>query len=76
MKPALKSKTIGTAITIATASVTSLVLHYCGVVALAPETLGAAWSTVVSSVLMVVLRLVTREPIGSEELKDKAEETE
>ena len=76
MKPALKSKTIGTAITIATASVTSLVLHYCGVGALAPETLGAAWATVVSSVLMVVLRLVTREPIGSEELKDKAEETE
>ena len=76
MKPALKSKTIATAATMATASVTSLVLHYCGVLVLAPETLGAAWSTVVSSVLMVVLRLVTREPIGSEEIEDRAEETE
>ena len=76
MKPALKSKTIATAATMATASIASLVLHYCGVLVLAPETLGAAWSAVLSSALMLGLRLVTREPIGSEEMNDKAEETE
>ena len=57
-------------------AVTSLVLHYTGVVELGAPALGAAWSTIVSSALMIALRLITREAIGVTEYEDKAEETE
>jgi hypothetical protein len=76
MKKPAESKTIRTAVTLMAASITSIVLHYSGVVELSPVTLGAAVSAVVSSILMVILRVVTREPIGHEESQDTSEETE
>lgn len=75
MKKPLKSRTIMTAVTLASAALVSLLLHYTEVVVLDPAALGAAYTTVVSSALMVSLRLVTREPIGYEESQDSAEET-
>ena len=76
MKKPVQSRTIQTAVTLASAAIVSLVLHYTGVVSLDPVALGAAYTTVVSSALMTVLRLVTREQIGYAESQDGAEETE
>lgn len=76
MKKPLQSRTIQTGATLLVTSVTSVVLHYTGVLELDPVALGAAWSTIVSSALMVAMRFITCEPIGVEESQDKAEVTE
>lgn len=76
MKQPVQSRTIQTAVTLATAAVVSLILHYTGVIALTPAALGAAYTALISSAIMTVLRLVTREPIGYAESQDGAEETE
>ena len=67
MKKASESKTIQTAAAMVTAAVTTLVLHYTGALVVDGPAVGAAWSAVVSSVIMVALRLITREPIGTKE---------
>ena len=76
MKRPVQSRTIQTAVTLASAAIVSLVLHYTGAIELDPVALGAAYTTVVSSVLMTAVRLITREPIGSEEFQDGDEEAE
>ena len=75
MKKPLQSKTVQTGVGLMATAATSLVLHYTGALELSAGALGEAWSTVVSSAIMIVLRFVTREPIGHEEFDDKAEET-
>ena len=76
MKTPLQSRTIRAGAALMVASLTSIILHYSGVIGLDPPALGAAWSTIVSSALMVGMRFITREPIGVEESQDKAEVTE
>ena len=76
MKKPLQSRTIQAGVGLMATAVTSLVLHYTGTLELAAAALGAAWSTVVSSAIMVALRLITREPIGTEEFEDGSEESE
>jgi hypothetical protein len=76
MKKPLQSKTIQTGVGLMATAVTSLVLHYTGTLELGAPALGAAWSTIVSSALMIALRLVTKEPVGLAESQDSAEETE
>lgn len=65
MKPAARSRTILTATTTLAGAIVALILHYTDAVALGPEGLGSAWTTVVMSILMAVLRLQTTVPIGS-----------
>jgi hypothetical protein len=65
MKKATQSKTMQTAAALMTAAITTLILHYTQAIVVTPAALGAAWSTVVSSVVMVALRLATSTPIGS-----------
>lgn len=69
MKHPLKSKTIKTAITMLTASLTTLAMFYSGALVLEPAAIGAAWSTTISSVLMIWLRYVTTTPIESKKQK-------
>jgi hypothetical protein len=76
MKTPLQSRTIQAGATLLVTSVTSIILHYTGVVDLDASALGAAWSAVVSSALMIGLRFITKEPLGVTEAQDKAEETE
>ena len=76
MKTPLQSRTIQAGATLLVTSVTSIVLHYTGVVSLDASALGAAWSAVVSSAIMIGLRFITSEPLGVTEAQDKAEETE
>jgi len=73
MKHPLKSKTIRTAITMLTASLTTLCLYFSGAVELEPAALGAAWSTAISSVLMVWLRYLTTLPIEATPKKVESE---
>ena len=63
MKHPMKSKTVRTAITMLTASLTTLCLYYSSAVPLDATALGAAWSGAISSVLMIWLRYMTSEPI-------------
>ena len=63
MKHPMKSKTVRTAITMLTASLTTLCLYYSHAVPLDATALGAAWSGAISSVLMIWLRYMTSEPI-------------
>jgi len=73
MKHPLKSKTIRTAITMLTASLTTLCLYFSGAVELDPAALGAAWSTTISSVLMIWLRYLTISPIEATPKKVESE---
>tara|TARA_R100000655_G_scaffold2455_2_gene9614 strand:- start:82 stop:318 length:237 start_codon:yes stop_codon:yes gene_type:complete len=74
MKHPMKSKTIRTAITMMTASLTTLCLFYSGAVHLDSTALGAAWSTTISSVLMIWLRFLTTD--GLEATPKKVESKE
>ena len=76
MKHPLKSKTIRTAILMATTAIVTLILHSTGSLEGTPEALGAAWTAVVSAVLMVGLRYATTEPIGPKEVDTKKETPE
>ena len=69
MKHPLKSKTIRTAITMLTASLTTLCLYYSDAVQLDSTALGAAWSTSISSVLMIWLRFVTTSALDTSHKK-------
>lgn len=71
MKKATQSKTIQTAAALLTAAITTLILHYTGALQVAPGALGAAWSTVVSSLVMVGLRLATSTAIGSNPIENE-----
>lgn len=73
MKHPLKSKTIRTAILMATASIVTIIMHYTGSLEATPEALGAAWTAVVSAALMVSLRYITTEPIGPKKVDSKEE---
>lgn len=73
MKHPLKSKTIRTAILMATTAVVTLIMHYTGSLEGTPQVLGAAWTAVVSAVLMVGLRYATTEPIRQKEVDAKKE---
>ena len=74
MKHPMKSKTIRTAITMLTASLTTLSLYYSDAVQLDSTALGAAWSTSISSVLMIWLRFLTTD--GLETTPKKVESKE
>lgn len=74
MKHPMKSKTIRTAITMMTASLTTLCLYYSDAVQLDSTALGAAWSTTISSVLMIWLRYMTTDGIDSSPKKVEKEQ--
>tara|TARA_Y100000004_G_C8710825_1_gene325828 strand:+ start:146 stop:382 length:237 start_codon:yes stop_codon:yes gene_type:complete len=74
MKHPLKSKTIRTAITMLTASLTTLCLYYSDAVQLDSTALGAAWSTSISSVLMIWLRFVTTSALDTSHKKVEEKE--
>ena len=73
MKSPLKSKTIRTTATLFTASATSLALFYSGAIVLDSAALGAAWSTIISSAVMVFLRFATTEQISTKKVDDQQE---
>jgi len=76
VKHPMKSKTIRTAITMLTASLTTLCLFYSGAVHLEAAALGAAWSGTISSVLMVWLRFLTTDGLETTPKKvDSKEES-
>ena len=70
----MKSKTIRTAITMMTASLTTLCLYYSQVVHLDSAALGAAWSTSISSVLMIWLRFLTTDGLETSPKKVESKE--
>jgi predicted membrane channel-forming protein YqfA (hemolysin III family) len=74
MKHPMKSKTIRTAITMMTASLTTLCLYYSDAVQLDSTALGAAWSTTISSILMIWLRYMTTDGIDSSPKKVEKEQ--
>ena len=71
MKSVFKSRTIQAAAALITAAITTLILHYTGAIVVAQPAIGAAWSTIVSSVVMAGFRLVTSQPIGHNQIKDE-----
>lgn len=76
MKHPLKSKTIRTAILMATTAIVTLIMHYTGSLEGTPEALGAAWTAVVSAGMMVGLRFATTEPIVPQKVDSKEESPE
>ena len=73
MKHPMKSKTIRTAVLMATTAVVTLIMHHTGSLEATPQVLGAAWTAVVSAGMMVALRYATTGPIGPEKVQDKEE---
>jgi hypothetical protein len=73
MKHPLKSKTIRTAMLMATTAVVTLIMHHTGSLEASPQVLGAAWTAVVSAAMMVALRYATTSPIGPDKVSAKEE---
>ena len=63
-KSPLKSKTLWVGAGAFIAGIVALILHYTGSNALGPEALGAAWTDIVTSALMIGLRFATNGPVS------------
>jgi len=66
-KSPFQSKTLWAGYTGFIAGVVALVLHYTDATTLGPEFLGAAWTDVFTSAMMIVLRYTTKQPISSKD---------
>ena len=62
-KSPIKSKTLWVGVTAFIGGLVTLIMHYSGMQELSPEIMGAAWTDLFTSVAMIALRLVTKEPL-------------
>lgn len=65
MKGIAESKTVWTSAGLLISSLVTIALHFTGASVVGAELLGGAFTGAISGLVFLVLRLVTREPIGS-----------